>query len=152
MSFDPDTARYAYGTHKRYHLHHPHLICTDVGATVAFYRQWFDAEVIWDGPYAGTRNVFLKIGIGALHLYEKQIDSKPRNALHHLGVQVVGLQDIFERMKAAGLHIPNGIRPSDGGGYFMVEAPDHVLLEVFEPGPERPEKILTYYGLPANET
>jgi hypothetical protein len=27
-----------------------------------------------------------------------------------------------------------------------------VLLEVFEPGPERPEKILTYYGLPANET
>jgi hypothetical protein len=55
-------------------------------------------------------------------------------------------------MKAAGLHIPNGIRPSDGGGYFMVEAPDHVLLEVFEPGPERPEKILTYYGLPANET
>jgi hypothetical protein len=33
------------------------------------------------------------------------------------------------------LHIPNPIRPTgDGGGYFMLGAPDGVVIEVFEPG------------------
>lgn len=147
MTFDPASARFAYGSKKRYHLHHPHVICADVHRTMDFYSRWFEADVMWDGLYAGTRNVFLKIGIGALHLYEKVIDPTSRNAIHHLGIQVVGLEDIFERMKTAGLHLPNGIRPSDGGGYFMVEAPDCVLLEIFEPGPQRSPEVLEYYGL-----
>ncbi|OZI33201.1 bleomycin resistance protein [Bordetella genomosp. 1] len=149
MDFDPSTARYPYGSDKRYHMHHPHLICGDIAHAVDFYTRWFEAEVIWDGLYAGTRNVFLKIGLGAVHMYEKAIDPSPRNAVHHLGIQVVGLEELHGRMSAAGLHIPNGIRASDGGGYFMVEAPDRVLLEVFEPGPERPAEILSYYGLAA---
>jgi len=147
MAFDAVTARYPYGSDKRYHLHHPHVICADIAHTVNFYTRWFDADVVWDGLYAGTRNVFLKIGIGALHLYEKAIDAAPRNAVHHLGFQVVGLADLHQRMRSAGLYIPTGIRAVDGGGYFMVEAPDHVLLEVFEPGPQRSAEILSYYGL-----
>lgn len=138
--------RYPYGSTKRYHLHHTHLICADIEKTLGFYRRWFEADVIWDGDYAGTRNVFLKIGIGAMHLYEKQIDSSPRNAVHHLGIQIVGLEDLYERMKLAGIPLRNPIRPIDGGGYFMVEAPDNVLLELFEPGPDRAPEVLEYYG------
>ncbi|WP_066736001.1 VOC family protein [Cupriavidus sp. D384] len=146
MSFDEINARFPYGSRKRYHLHHPHLLCADLEATIRFYKEWFDAEVAWDGIYAGTRNVFMKVGIGAMHLYEKPVDTSKRNAVHHLGFQVVGLQDLHDRMKSAGLHIPSGVRSSHGGGYFMVEAPDHVLLEIFEPGPERPADVLAYYG------
>ncbi|ETF04467.1 lactoylglutathione lyase [Advenella kashmirensis W13003] len=138
--------RLPYGSDKRYHLHHPHIICSDIDVTLDFYQRWFDAEVKWDGLYAGTRNVFLKIGIGAMHLYEKKIDATPRNAIHHIGIQVAGLEDLYQRMRAAGVLIRNPIRQSDGGGYFMLEAPDHVLLELFEPGPLRSAEVLAYYG------
>ncbi|MCY1214186.1 hypothetical protein AVE30378_01317 [Achromobacter veterisilvae] len=146
MTDNPEPLRYPYGSSKRYHLHHPHVICADIDVTVAFYRHWFDAEVAWDGVFAGTRNVFMKIGVGAMHLYEKRIDPAPRNAVHHLGIQVAGLRDLYARMVHAGLPVPKGIRESDGGGYFMLEAPDRVLLEIFEPGPHRPPEVLEYYG------
>ena len=38
--------RYPYGRTQRYHLQHVHLFASDVEATIAFYRTWFDAEVI----------------------------------------------------------------------------------------------------------
>lgn len=101
----------------------------------------------YDGPYADTRNVFLKIGTGAMHLYEKPPRGEGGGAIHHLGMQVVGLKDLYERMKAAGLCARSTLREIDGGGYFMVEAPDGVLLEVFEPGPGRDRSVLDYYGL-----
>jgi len=43
-----------------------------------------------------------------------------RNAIHHLGMQVVGIDELYARMKAAGLHLPNPIRRLGGGsGNFM---------------------------------
>ena len=138
--------RFPYGSQQRYHLQHVHLFAQDIEQSIAFYRDWFDAHVAWDGGYAGSRNVFLKIGIGALHLYDQAPRALGRNAVHHLGMQVVGLQDLFNRMHAAGLHLPNPIRHAQGGGYFMLQAPDNVLIEAFEPGPGRDNAVLTYYG------
>ena len=138
--------RYPYGRTQRYHLQHVHLFAQDIEQTIDFYTRWFDAEVAWDGGYGGARNVFLKIGIGALHLYDQAPRELRRDAVHHLGMQVVGLQDLYDRMQAAGVHLPNPIRHADGGGYFMLQAPDQVLIEAFEPGPDRDERVLTYYG------
>ena len=138
--------RYPYGRTQRYHLQHVHLFAQDIEQTIDFYTRWFDAEVAWDGGYGGARNVFLKIGIGALHLYDQAPRELRRNAVHHLGMQVVGLQELYDRMQAAGVHLPNPIRHADGGGYFMLQAPDQVLIEAFEPGPDRDERVLTYYG------
>ena len=56
------------------------------------------------------------------------------------------MTDLYERMLRAGLKLPNPIRSNDGGGYFLLEAPDRVLLELFEPGPRRPAEVLRYYG------
>ena len=52
------------------------------------------------------------------------------------GMQVVGLDELYTRMKTKAEHpIPFVASvASDSGGYFMLEAPDGVLLEVFEPG------------------
>ena len=119
--------RYPYGRTQRYHLQHVHLFAQDIEQTIDFYTRWFDAEVAWDGGYGGARNVFLKIGIGALHLYDQAPRELRRNAVHHLGMQVVGLQDLYDRMQAAGVHLPNPIRHADGGGYFMLQAPDQVI-------------------------
>lgn len=140
-----------YGLEDRYHLQHIHLFASDIDATIAFYTKWFDARVAWDGDYAGVRNVFMKIGIGAMHLYEQTPHDLGRNAVHHLGMQVVGLKDLYQRMKAAGVHLPNPVREHFGGGYFMVKAPDDVLLEVFEAGASRDPSAREYYGLGKGE-
>jgi catechol 2,3-dioxygenase-like lactoylglutathione lyase family enzyme len=138
-----------YGMDDRYHLQHVHLFASDLDATIAFSAKWFDAKVVWDGEYGGARNIFMKIGIGAMHLYEQPPRDLGANAVHHLGFQVVGLHDLYERMKAAGVYLPNPIRESFGGGYFMVKAPDNVLLEVFEPGTTRDQRVREYYGVGA---
>jgi hypothetical protein len=48
------------------------------------------------------------------------------------------------------LNLPNPIRRfgrrADSGGYFMLEAPDGVLLEVFEPGISKFQAVRDYYG------
>lgn len=139
--------RYPYGVRQRYHLQHVHLFASDIDATIKFYETWFDAKVVWDGGVMGARNVFIKIGVGALHLYDQPPRGDGKNAVHHLGMQVVGIDEIYERMKAAGLHMPNPIRRFDeGGGYFMLGAPDSVVIEMFEPGPLREPGVRSYYG------
>ena len=135
-----------YGLDDRYHLQHIHFFASNIDETIAFYTKWFDARVTWDGDYGGARNVFMKIGIGAMHLYEQPPRDLGQNAFHHLGMQVVGLRELYDRMQAAGVSLPNPIREHDGGGYFMVKAPDGVLLEVFEAGPGRDPRVLEYYG------
>ncbi|WP_404300567.1 VOC family protein [Alicycliphilus denitrificans] len=139
--------RYPYGSTDRFHMHHAHLFASDLDASLAFYQKWFDGKVMWDGAYGGSRNVFMKIGIGALHFYSQPPHDRGRNAIHHLGMQVVGLEDLYERMKADGIVFRNPIRKADGSCYLMLEAPDGVLWELFEPGIGRDAAVLRYYGL-----
>ncbi len=150
-STDSHSREHPYGLADRYHLQHIHLFASNLEETMAFYQKWFDARIAWDGDYGGARNVFMKIGTGAIHLYEQSPRDMGRNAMHHLGMQVVGLRDIYDRMHAAGVDLPNPIREHSGGGYFMVKAPDDVLLEVFEPGKARDPRVLEYYGLGSGE-
>ncbi|TDF64539.1 VOC family protein [Cupriavidus sp. L7L] len=141
--------RFPYGSEARFHMHHAHLFASDIDATVAFYQKWFDGKVMWDGSYGGSRNVFMRIGIGALHFYSQGPREHGRNAIHHLGMQVVGLEDLYERMKTDGVELRNPIRKADGSSYLMLEAPDGVLWELFEPGIGRDPTVLRYYGLEA---
>lgn len=138
-----------YGRSERCHLQHVHLFASNLAQSMAFYTRWFDAEVVWDGSHAGTRNVFVRVGKGALHLYDQAPRELGRNAIHHIGIQVVGLQEQYDRMQAGGVELPHPIRwmgAAGDGGYFMVQAPDRVLIEVFEPGAEYGQQVLAYFG------
>lgn len=138
--------RYPYGATDRFHFQHVHIFASDVAKTIEFYSYWFNAKVAWDGDYGGARNIFLKIGNGAIHLYDQAPRALQRNAVHHLGIQVVGLEELYGRMINSGLALRNPIRRHGGGGYLMLEGPDGVLLELFEPGPLRDAQTLQYYG------
>jgi hypothetical protein len=37
-------------------------MATDIDATISFWRDAFNAEVMYDTEFAGARNVFLRIG------------------------------------------------------------------------------------------
>ncbi len=128
-------------------LHHAHLFAADLDATIAFYRRWFGAEVAWDGLFAGVRNVFVRIGRGRLHFYAQPPRERGRNAVHHLGIKVHGLAALVARMREGGVPLRSEIRRHPEGGYLMLEAPDGVLLELFEPDPAGlPEAAVRYFA------
>jgi len=114
------------------HLHHAHLFAADIDATIRWWTEMLGAEVAFDGPMGGARNVFLRIGEGRLHLYDQPLRDAGRGAVHHLGVRTDDLRALTAHMERLGADFPSGIREFGSWRYAMVEAPDGVLLELFE--------------------
>jgi catechol 2,3-dioxygenase-like lactoylglutathione lyase family enzyme len=113
-------------------LHHPHLMASDLDATVAFWREGFGAEVVLDTEFAGARNVFLRVGSGRLHLYDQAPRSTGSATVHHLGVQTDELPALVERLRALGASVTE-IRHEPTADYAMAQGPDDLLIELFQP-------------------
>src|SRR5512145_1796376 len=86
-------------------LHHTHLMASDVDATIAFWRDHFGAEVVFDDEFAGARNVFMRVGQGRLHLYAQPPRHQGPATVHHLGVETDELHELVRRLKAAGVSV-----------------------------------------------
>jgi catechol 2,3-dioxygenase-like lactoylglutathione lyase family enzyme len=105
---------------------------SDIDSTIDFFRRWFGSEVAGDVTVGGARNVFLRVGDGRLHLYDQPPRNTARSAIHHLGIQVDDLDSLVSRMTAGGVDFRKPITDDPFGRWIMVEAPDEVLLELFE--------------------
>jgi catechol 2,3-dioxygenase-like lactoylglutathione lyase family enzyme len=113
-------------------LHHVHIFASDVDKTITWWRQHLDAKVLFDGDLAGSRNVLIAVGTGRLNIYEQSPRDSGRGAVHHLGIRVAGLRNLWESLRASGISSRHGLREHDGWRYVMVSAPDDLLLELFE--------------------
>jgi catechol 2,3-dioxygenase-like lactoylglutathione lyase family enzyme len=122
-------------------LHHPHLMATDIDATIAFWRDGFGGHVVDDVEFAGARNVFMRVGHGRLHLYAQPPRTVQRGTVHHLGVQTGELDELVARLHAMGVSVTD-IRDQPGARYAMAEGPDGLLVELFEPDLEHLEPTL----------
>jgi len=125
-------------------LHHAHLMSTDLDAALRFYREHFGGEVVADMDFAGARNVFMRVGRAALHFYDQPPNQ--RGPINHLGMCVEDLDKCLAELTDAGFR-PRPIKDTGAGRYAMVEAPDGVLLELFEPPPGLDEKMRDYFGV-----
>jgi catechol 2,3-dioxygenase-like lactoylglutathione lyase family enzyme len=113
-------------------LHHVHLFASNIDATIEWWCRHMCAKVLFDNELAGARNVFLAIGTGRLHIYDQAPRDRGHGAIHHLGIKVGNLRDVWRGLRAQGITSPNGLREQDGWRYVMISAPDGVLLELFE--------------------
>jgi catechol 2,3-dioxygenase-like lactoylglutathione lyase family enzyme len=113
-------------------LHHTHLFARDIDVTVAWWCQHMDAKVLFDGELAGARNVFVAVGTGRLHIYDQPPKDGGHGAVHHLGVKVGNLVDVWRRLQSEGVTSRHGLREHGDWRYVMIAAPDGVLLELFE--------------------
>lgn len=114
-------------------LDHVHLFASDLGATAEFFRTMFDAQVVWDEPAAGVRNVRLRVGDAFIHLYEQPPRAPRGGAVHHLGIATDDLDALVARMTASGFAFRNPVRDSGTFRYVMIAGPDDLLIELFEP-------------------
>ena len=113
-------------------LHHVHLFASDVDRTIAYWREHFGAVVVLDVDFAGARNVFLRLGEGRLHLYSQPPRHAGAGTVHHLGIETDELEALVARLRVAGVSVTE-IRRQPEGDYAMAQAPDGLLLELFQP-------------------
>jgi catechol 2,3-dioxygenase-like lactoylglutathione lyase family enzyme len=113
-------------------LHHAHVFATSIDATIQWWCGHLGAKVYFDDRLAGSRNVFLAVGTGRLNIYDQAPRDRGRGAIHHLGVKVANLRDVWLRLQAQGITSPHGLREQDGWRYVMICAPDGILVELFE--------------------
>lgn len=117
-------------------LHHAHLMTSDVDAAIRFWCDHFAAEVVLDEDIAGARNVFLRVGEGRLHLYAQAPTHLGQGTVHHLGIETDELAPLTMRLKSEGISVSE-IRHHTEFDYAMAEAPDNLLLELFQPKLEK---------------
>ena len=116
----------------RVSLHHAHLFASNVDESIKFYREMFGAKVLFDLEMAGARNVMIAIGSSKINFYDQSPKDDGKGAIHHLGIETDNLETLVEYMKNKGFEFKKPIRSLGVLKYIMAEAPDHVLLELFE--------------------
>ncbi len=119
-------------------LDHVHIFASDMDATIQFYTEMFAAKVVYDTLLVGQRNVRLDLGGLALHIYDQLPRSQDRGLVHHLGFVTDDLDALVTHMQDRGLAFRKPITKDNAFRYVMCEAPDGVLLELYEvvPGGE----------------
>ena len=100
--------------------------------------------MVADLEFAGARNVFMRVGRAALHFYDQPPNE--RGPINHLGMCVEDLDTCVAELTAAGF-APRPIKDTGAGRYSMVQAPDGVLLALFEPPPALDDDMREYFGL-----
>jgi catechol 2,3-dioxygenase-like lactoylglutathione lyase family enzyme len=113
-------------------LHHAHLFASDIKESIQFYRNMFGAEVLFDLKMDGARNVMIAIGSLKINFYDQPPKDQGRGVVHHLGIETDDLEALVAHMKRNGFEFKKSIKSLGVWKYVMVEAPDHMLLEVFE--------------------
>jgi len=132
------------------HFHHAHIFASDIGASVAWYRDMLGGTVMFDGEFGGARNVFMRIGEGRVYFYDQPPKGPGRGAVHHLGIRTDDLANLVARLRRAGHAVCNEIRDFGWWKYFMCAAPDGILLELFEVDAEGvPEEVAAYFQDPS---
>lgn len=113
-------------------LHHVHTFASDVEASIRFYNEVFDGEVVFDETVAGARNVFIRVGSGRLHLYDQPPRHRGPGSVHHIGIQTDDIPGVLGRLAARGVVPRKPVADFGFWRYVMVEAPDGLLIELFE--------------------
>ena len=113
-------------------LHHVHIFASDIEHTLEWWQRCLGARILFDGQLAGSRNVLIGVGRGRINIYDQAPRDSGRGAVHHIGVRVRDLRSTWRQLQDDGATSPNGLREHAGWRYVMIEAPDGVLVELFE--------------------
>lgn len=114
-------------------LQHIHLFASNLDESLSFYKDMFDAKVVFDAEVAGARNVMISIGSGAINFYDQPPKDNTRGVVHHLGIETDDLEALVDKMKSKGAQFRKPITDLGVLKYVMVAGPDNILIELFQP-------------------
>jgi lactoylglutathione lyase len=123
-----------------YALDHIHLRCSDVDASVAYYKRMFDAKEIGRGDAKGMPIIVLEMAGQRFSFSPRRegVDicvkpGEPGWGLYQIGLKVNDLDAAMAELRECGAEISRGpVTVRDGLRVFFVEGPDAVEIEVME--------------------
>jgi catechol 2,3-dioxygenase-like lactoylglutathione lyase family enzyme len=128
------------------HIHHVHILASDIEKSIKFYQEFFGGKVILDAELAGARNVFIKIGNGRLHLYDQPPKNPGKGSIHHFGIQTDDIEEVVSKLISGGVVLKKGISDLGFWKYIMVPALDEILIELFQVDRAKlPPQYLAYF-------
>jgi catechol 2,3-dioxygenase-like lactoylglutathione lyase family enzyme len=128
------------------HVHHLHILASDIEKSIKFYQEFFGGKVILDAELAGARNVFIKIDNGRLHLYDQPPKNPGKGSIHHFGIQTDDIEEVISKLISGGVVLKKGISDLGFWKYIMVPAPDEILIELFQVDRAKlPPQYLAYF-------
>jgi len=113
-------------------IHHTHIFASDISKSIKFYEENFGGEVVIDMPFAGARNVFMRIGSDRLHFYDQPPKHPVRGNIHHFGILTDDIEGMVSWLRENGVALDKGITDLGSWKYVMVPAPDDILIELFQ--------------------
>src|SRR5689334_16092621 len=121
-------------------IKHIALSTQDVEKTARFYIEVFGMKEVGKIDDPGTRGCFLTdgdINLAILNFKNDQVAGVERgkgwSGIHHIGFQVESLEEITERLKAAGAPLRDDVNAALGVG---MGGPHHANVEVKYSGPD----------------
>jgi lactoylglutathione lyase len=121
-----------------YSLDHIHIRCSDLDASIAYYKKMFDAREVARADAKGMPIITLEMA-GERFCFSPRregldIGLKPGDpawGLYQIGVKVDDLDAAMAELKERGAEISRGpLSPWEGLRVFFVDAPDGVEIEV----------------------
>lgn len=113
-------------------LHHVHIFASDIAVTLKWWCETLGAEILFDGNLANSRCVLIGIGSGRINIYDQPPRGRTNGSIHHIGVRTDQLSTLWADLENSGVQSPNGLREQGEWRYVMIEAPDDILVELFE--------------------
>lgn len=113
-------------------LHHIHIFAADIAATLSWWCDILGARVLFDGNLANARCVLIAVGSGRINIYDQPPRGTTNGSIHHIGIRTKRLRALWAELENSGVRSPNGLREQDEWRYVMIEAPDSILVELFE--------------------
>jgi len=125
-------------------LDHIHVYCRDPEASVAFYRDHFEAaEVLRNQDAQGQPTIFLALGGQLLYITAFPAGMSPANppipgdgaythgfGIAHFGLRVLDVEAAVRELADAGVRVLGGPTQDDNLVYAYIEAPDGVVVEL----------------------
>lgn len=132
--------------------YYPVIMTSDVAATAAFYVEHFDFTVMFSSDWyvhmqeKDNDNVALAILDGAHSTIP--IASRGTASGLLLNFEVENVDDVYQRIKAAGLPIRLDLRDEDfGQRHFLTSDPNGVLIDIIKPIPPMGEFAAMYKAI-----
>lgn len=136
--------------------YYPVLMTGDVAGTAAFYKEHFRFEALFESDwYVHLRSSEDKrVNLGLVQGDHETIPEAGRGRVSGLLInfEVRDPDAVYERAKAAGLHILLPLRDEPfGQRHFITADPNGVLIDVIKPIPPTPEFAAQYLSAEAEE-
>jgi hypothetical protein len=90
-------------------LHHGHVFASNIEATIRRWCEYMGAKVFSMINWLVRGMSFSPWGRDRLHIYDQAPRDRGRDGIHHLGVKVDNLRDVWPRLQAQGMPSPNGL-------------------------------------------